>query len=97
LLFEVDCNTESAGVWKRKIQGYLELARSGTFTQAHNLVAFRVLVVAETEDRIQAIRSMVALYTGKVFWVATTKNIKSEGFWSACWLRPTGDQRHSLV
>lgn len=93
---EMDLATEALPVWGKKVQEYLKYARSGMFQERHGLSSFRVLVVADTEDRIQAIRSMIAKQTDKVFWVATTKKIKSEGFWAPIWQRPNGSEEHSL-
>lgn len=94
---EVDLGTESAPVWDRKVRGYLKFAQSGAFQARFGLPAFRVLVVARGEDRINAIRSMIAKRTDKVFWLATTETINCEGLWSAIWLRPRGEQRHALL
>jgi hypothetical protein len=97
MFIEVDLGTESLAVWEKKLKGYLRLARSGVVEQRYNLPSFRVLVIARTEDRIQAIRKVIARSTDKVFWLASIETIKRDGFWSAVWLRPTGDHRHSLI
>lgn len=96
MFVEMDLDTESHAVWTKKVSGYLRLAQSAYVQQSLGLSFFRVLVIARTEDRIQAIRSVIARSTDKVFWMSTTTAIKSEGFWSAIWLRPTDDQKRSL-
>jgi hypothetical protein len=97
MFLEVDLGTESLVVWEKKVRGYLHLARSGMVEQQFDLPSFLVLVVAKTEGRIEAIRSVIAKSTDKVFWLANTESIKREGFWSAIWLRPTGDRERSLI
>lgn len=97
MFIEVDLGTEALSVWAKKVDGYLKLARSGIFSERFGLPSFRVLVVAKTEDRINAIRSMIAKQTDRVFWVATTESINREGFWSPIWLRPNGVEKHSLL
>ena len=68
-----------------------------SFVQANfGFPSFRVLVVAKTEDRIRAIRALIARSTDKVFWLADIESIQRDGFWSPIWLRPTGDQRQPL-
>jgi hypothetical protein len=94
---EVDLETESLPIWEEKVDGYLRLARSDYVRDRHGLASFRVLVIARTEDRIQAIRSRIARSTDKVFWLSSTAAINSEGFWAAVWWRPSGEQRFSLL
>jgi hypothetical protein len=94
---EVDCGTESLKVWTKKAGLYLQLAISGTFKKLFRHEQFQVLVVATSERRLSFIRKTVAKQTTKIFWFSTLEPIKREGFWSAVWLRPTGDQRFSLL
>ncbi len=93
---EVDLGTESMPVWQRKVEGYLRLARSGFVQEHYGFPSFRVLVAAKTEDRIWAIRALIARSTDKVFWLADIKSIQRDGFWSPIWLRPTGGQKQPL-
>jgi hypothetical protein len=93
---EVDCGTESLKVWTKKTGLYLQLAISGTFKKLFHHEQFRVLVLATSERRLSSIRKTVAKQAQKIFWFSTLEEIKREGFWSAVWLRPTGDQRLSL-
>ena len=94
---EVDLATEALAVWKQKITYYLQLAVSGEFAKRFRQPQFRVLVAASSERRLANIRSVVAKSTDKVFWFTTLDSIKRESIWSPIWLRPTGDQRHSLL
>jgi hypothetical protein len=94
---EVDCGTESLKVWSKKTGLYLQLAVSGTFKRLFHHEQFRVLVLASSERRLSSIRKTVAKQTAKIFWFSTLEQLKREGFWSAVWLRPAGDQRLSLV
>jgi hypothetical protein len=97
MFLEVDLGTEALSVWKQKASYYLQLAVSGEFQRKFREPQFRVLVVASSERRIKNIRSVVAASTDKIFWFSTFENIDRDGIWSPVWLRPTGDQRHSLL
>jgi len=94
---EVDLGTESLAVWKRKTRLYLNFAISGEFAQTFGQAQFRVLVVASSERRAEAIRAVVRQTTDKVFWFSSFDVINRDGFWSPVWLRPRLDQRQSLV
>jgi len=96
MFLEVDLGTEALSVWKQKVAYYLQLAVSGEFTQRFRQSQFRVLVVANSERRVGNIRSTVSESTDKIFWFTTVDSITREGIWSAIWLRPSGDQHHSL-
>ena len=97
MFLEVDLGTEALSVWKQKTAYYLQLAVSGEFQKSFRQPQFRVLVVATSERRINNIRSVVATATDKIFWFTTFDTIDRDGMWSPVWLRPTGDQRHSLL
>jgi hypothetical protein len=97
MFLEVDLGTEALSVWKQKTAYYLQLAVSGEFAKRFRQPQFRVLVVANSERRLVNIRSVVAKSTDKIFWFGTLDRIKREGIWSPIWLRPTGDQRRSLL
>jgi len=97
MFLEVDRGTEALSVWQQKTASYVQLAISGDFPKIFRQAQFRVLVVAGSERRISNIRATVAKSTDKIFWLTTFDLIHREGFWSPIWLRPTGDQRHSLL
>jgi Replication-relaxation len=94
---EVDLGTESLTVWQQKTAIYLQLAVSGEFVRKFRQQQFRVLVIANSERRLANIRATVAKSTDKIFWFATLENVHRDGFWSPIWLRPKGDQRHTLL
>jgi hypothetical protein len=94
---EVDLGTEALKIWQQKTGYYLQLAISGEFTKRFRQQQFRVLVVANSERRLDNIRAVVAKSTDKIFWFTTLDNIHRDGFWYPIWLRPKGDQRHSLI
>jgi hypothetical protein len=94
---EIDCGTEALAVWQQKTAYYLQLAVSGEFLKRFRQPQFRVLVVASSERRLANIRATVAKSTDKIFWLTTFDIIHRDGFWSPIWLRPSGDQRHSLL
>ncbi len=97
MFLEVDLGTEALSVWQQKTATYLQLAVSGEFLKRFRQSQFRVLVVANSDRRLANIRSLVAKSTDKVFWFATLESINRDGFWSPVWLRPTGEQRQSLL
>lgn len=97
LFLELDLESESAAVWQRKIGSYLSFAHSGAVLEQLGAPTFRVLVVAVTEDRIRAIRFLIARSTDQVFYVATIDQVRAQGFWSPIWQRPVGDQKHALL
>jgi hypothetical protein len=97
MFLEVDLGTEALSVWQQKSACYLQLAVSGEFLKKFRQQQFRVLVVASSERRLANIRATVAKSTDKIFWFTTFDIIHRDGFWSPVWLRPSGDQRHSLL
>ncbi len=97
LFLEVDLGTESLTVWQQKVAGYLQLALSGEFPIKFRQPQFRVAVVANSPRRLANIRATVLKSTDKIFWFSTLEDIHREGFWSPIWLRPSGEQRHSIL
>jgi hypothetical protein len=97
MFLEVDLGTEALPIWQKKTQLYLQLALSGEFTKIFAQSQFRVLVVANTERRVQNIRTAVAKSTDKIFWFASQEAIERDGLWSQMWFRPQGNQRQSLT
>ena len=97
MFLEIDLGTEALSVWQKKTAYYLQFAVSGEFQQRFRRTQFRVLVVACSGRRLANIRATVSKSTDKIFWFTTIDTINRDGFWSPIWLRPTGDQRHSLL
>jgi hypothetical protein len=93
---EVDLGHEGLAVWKTKIRNYLHYAASRKFEEQFHLPRFRVLVVANTEKRIQAIRGVVRAFTDKIFWFASFEQIDRDGFGSTVWFRPADDSAKTL-
>ena len=75
---EVDLGHESLAIWKRKAQNYLQLALSGDFQKQFGQDRFRVLVLVNSERRLQSIRKTVAAVTEKIFWFATLESAKQQ-------------------
>ena len=94
---EVDLGNEGPAVWKAKVQSYLRYAASGQFETGFNLARFRVLVIARDERRMQALRRVVRALTEKIFRFSALDLIEKDGFWTAVWQRPTGDERRTLA
>ena len=97
MFLEVDRGTEGQKIWKKKTESYLRLAMTGEFARRFGQERFRVLVVVNSQRRLDSIRTSVAKHTEKIFWFATLQTINSDGFWSTVWLRPTGTTKHSLL
>jgi hypothetical protein len=96
MFLEVDLGTEALSVWQQKTAYYLQLALTGEFAKRFRQPQFLVLVVANSERRAAHIRTTVAKATDKIFRFTTLDNINRDGLWSPVWLKPTGEQRHSL-
>jgi|HubBroStandDraft_4_1064222.scaffolds.fasta_scaffold103109_1 hypothetical protein len=89
---EYDLGHENLTVWKAKTRSYLRYAKSGEFERAFHQPQFRVLVVATSDRRVEAIRRAVGEITDKIFWFCTMDALRHEKFWSASWLRPRSNQ-----
>lgn len=97
MFVEVDLGTESLGRWRTKVQAYLQLATSGAFATLFGQPQFRVLVLLPSDRRLLTVRRTVSQCTSKIFWFATFESTQGDGLWSACWSRPTGEERRSLL
>jgi hypothetical protein len=94
---EIDLGTEAAPVLAKKASLYLQLATSGDFPKLFSRSQFRVLIVTTSQRRLDNLRLAVAKLTDKIFWFGTLDMLTTERFWSAAWLRPTGNQLQSLL
>lgn len=94
---EVDLGHQSMKIWEQKVRQYLHLAISGDFARLFKKAQFRVLVITTSPRRLTKIRSVVSKQTDKVFWLSDFQTINRAGLWSACWLRPSGDQPLALI
>ena len=92
---EVDLGHEGKTVWKGKVRSYLRYATSGAFKEQFGQSRFRVLVIANTERRMHAIRSIVSNFTDKVFWFSTLDAIRTNGLLGPVWLRPVSESQRS--
>ncbi len=97
VFLEVDLGTEALKVWNAKIEGYLQLARSGEFEKEFGANRFSVLVVASSEQRMQSLRTHIRKTTPKLFYFSTLQKVVTEGFWKDIWLRPEGTQSQLLI
>ena len=88
---EVDLGHEGLAVWKEKTRHYVQLALSGAYERQFRQPRFRVLVLVDSERRLQSVRAAVAGITQKIFWFATLGSIQGEKFFGPVWLRPVGD------
>jgi hypothetical protein len=94
---EVDLGHERLRVWRDKTRNYLDLAATGNFEREFKQNRFRVLVVADSERRLAAIREVVLAVTDKIFWFATFESIRRDGVFAPIWRRPKGEAPQSLV
>lgn len=88
---EMDLGTEPLTVWTQKAKAYLNLALTGAYRDITLHPHFAVLIVTADDARLEALRRHIAKQTSKLFWFSTLDIIKRQGFWSASWLRATGD------
>jgi len=88
---EVDLGHEGLSVWKEKTQHYLRLALSGEYERQFRKTRFRVLVLVNSERRLQSIKATVAEITQKIFWFAPLGSVEGEKFFGPVWLRPAGE------
>jgi hypothetical protein len=89
----MDLGTETLPVWTEKVAAYLKFAVTGEYRGTVPHSRFAVLVVTDNDSRLAALRRHIAKQTQKLFWFSTLDTIKRQGFWSASWLRATGDDR----
>jgi hypothetical protein len=94
---EVDLGHERPRVWQDKVRNYLDLAVTGNFEHEFKQQRFRVLVVADSERRLAAIREVVLPVTDKIFWFATFESIRRHGVFAPIWQRPKGEEPQSLI
>lgn len=97
LFLEIDMGTEALRIWQKKIDAYLKFAVTGEFNKIFGLAQFKVIVIAHSDRRAESIRKVAAKFTDKIFRFTSFEIIKSEGFWSAIWRKPAGDQKESLL
>jgi len=97
MFLEVDLGHESRSVWRKKVQGYLQYAVSGSFAQQFRQPQFRTLVVVNSERRLASLRTTTAAVTDKIFWFTTLDAVTSTGFWSPIWHRASNDLRQPLL
>jgi len=97
LFLEVDLGNESQSVWQQKIRAYLSYATSGSFAKEFSREQFRVLVVANSERRLNSLRTTTAHLTEKIFWFTTFEATRREGFWSTIWQRSADDRLQPLL
>lgn len=93
---EIDLGHERLKVWMGKITNYIQLAVSGDYERIFGQKQFRVLVIVNSERRLESIRKTVRSSTQKIFWLTTFDSIRSQGPFAAIWLRPEGDEPQSL-
>jgi hypothetical protein len=94
---EVDLGHERLQVWQDKVKNYLDLAVTGNFERQFKQRRFRVLVVAHSERRLDAIRRVVLSATDKIFWFATFESIRRHGVFAPIWQRPKGEGPQLLI
>ena len=97
LFLEVDLGTEGLTVWNKKIEQYLNFATSGEFLRLFATSRFAVLVVTNSEGRLDSLRRLINKITAKIFYLTTFDRMRQQGFWNSIWLRPEGKEPQSLI
>jgi hypothetical protein len=94
---EVDLGHERLRVWRDKVRNYLDLAVTGNFERNFKQHRFRVLVIAQSERRLDAIRQVVLSATNKIFWFARFESIRRDGVFAPVWQRAKSEEPQSLI
>jgi hypothetical protein len=94
---EVDLGHERLRVWRDKVRNYLDLAFTGNFEREFKQSRFRVLVVADSQRRLDSIRQAVLSLTDKIFWFTTFDSIRGDGIFAPIWTRPKSEARQPLL
>jgi len=87
---EVDLGHEALSVWEKKCQRYLQFVLSEESERQFGQKHFRVIVLANSQRRMESIRTTVAKMTQKIFWFSTLDQVSSLKFFTSVWVRPTG-------
>src|SRR5439155_25946396 len=82
---EFDLGHENLIVWKKKVGKYLQYAVSGEFEALVHQSQFRVLVVANSERRLESLQKATAAVTNKIFYFSTVNSVQGTGFWASIW------------
>ena len=93
---EVDLGTERSAIWEGKVRRYIQFAISGDCERRFHQDRFRVLVVLNSERRMQSVRTTIAPITEKIFWFSILDRVR-DGFFHKVWLRPAGDEPVALI
>ena len=94
---EIDRGTEDLERWAAKVRSYVLLTRSDTYRQLFGRAFFRVLVITESDGRLQHLRQVTAKLTDRVFWFTTMDRLRSSGPFDSIWWRPVDATRHALT
>jgi len=94
---EADLGHERLRVWQDKVRNYLSLAVTGNFEREFKQSRFRVLVVADSDRRLDSIRQAVRAATDKIFWFATVESIRRRGIFAPIWQRPKCEEPQALI
>lgn len=94
---EIDRGTEDLARWATKVRSYLLLTQSHTYRQHFGRAFFRVLVITETDGRLQHLRRVTETLTDRVFWFTTMDRLRSPGPLDSIWWRPVDATVHALT
>jgi hypothetical protein len=94
---EIDRGTEDLERWAAKVRSYVLLTRSDSYRHIFGRAFFRVLVITESEGRLQHLRRVTASLTERVFWFTTMDRLRSTGPFDAIWWRPVDATLHALT
>jgi hypothetical protein len=94
---EIDRGTEDLARWMRKVQAYLLLTKSDRYRAVFGRPFYRVLVIGESEVRLQNLRTTTAKLTDRIFWFTTLARLLEEGPLPSIWQRPVDAAFHALT
>jgi protein involved in plasmid replication-relaxation len=86
---EVDLHKEGLIEWRKKILEYLEYAESGQHQELFGFRAFRVLVLAKSQPRLENLRRL-AVPGGQLFRFTKLAAVNSDNIMAKVWLPASG-------
>ncbi len=97
IFLEIDRSTESNKRFAEKVDNYLKYGFDGHYQKQFGFQFFRVLVVCQSEARLENLKRLIEQKTDKMFWLAVQGDISPEKILTKIWQRPAKDSVFSLL
>lgn len=92
---ELDLSTETLKVWERKLDNYQAYSDSGMHRKLFGFLAYRVLVVAKSQQRIAHLQQ-ITRNAGRMFVFAEASGLNAKNILDSVWLGATQEERIRL-